>query len=156
MEVAQIYSLMNTVTNEVLGREGVVNEDLSNVVDIGEEILNSRQFDAYTRSLVNHIGRVIFVNRVYRGSAPSVMMDGWQYGSILEKIQAELPTAVENESWELQDGASYDPNIFRKPVVSAKFFNKKVTFEIDISSIKENSQTILFVSITHNMINLFS
>lgn len=133
MEVAQIYSLMNTVTNEVLGREDVIQEDLSNVVDVGEEILNSRQFDAYTRSLVNHIGRVIFVNRVYRGSAPSVLMDGWQYGSILEKIQAELPTAVENESWELQDGESYDPNIFRKPVVSAKFFNKKVTFEIDIS-----------------------
>ena len=60
-------------------------------------------------------------------------MDGWEYGSVLEKIHAELPDATENESWELTDGASYDPNIFYKPVVSAKFFNKRVTFEIPMS-----------------------
>ena len=60
-------------------------------------------------------------------------MDGWEYGSVLEKISAELPEATENESWELTNGASYDPNIFYKPKVSAKFFNKKVTFEIPMS-----------------------
>lgn len=133
MTVNQIYSIMNTVTAEVLGESAVVSEDLGNIVDIGTAIFNANAMDNYVRSLVNHIGKVIFVNRPYTGSVPSVLMDGWEYGSVLEKITAELPAATENESWELTDGASYDPNVFYKPVVSAKFFNKRVTFEIPMS-----------------------
>lgn len=133
MDVKQIYQLVNQATSEALGQENVLNEDLTNVVDVGTELLNARAYDAYVRSLVNHIGRVIFVNRPYAGSAPRVLMDSWEFGSVLEKIQADLPNATENETWELQDGASYDPNIFYKPSVSAKFFNSKVTFEIPMS-----------------------
>ena len=133
MEVKQIYELMNTVTGEILGGSVVVNEDLSNIVDIGTAIFNASAVDNYVKSLVNHIGRVIFVNRPYSGNVPSVLMDGWEYGSVLEKISAELPAATENESWELTNGTSYDPNVFYKPTVSAKFFNKRVTFEIPMS-----------------------
>lgn len=133
MTVHQIYELMNSVTSEILGDSVVINEDLSNIVDIGTEIFNASAMDNYVRSLVNHIGRVIFVNRPYSGNVPSVLMDGWEFGSVLEKISAEIPEATENESWDLQDGASYDPNIFYKPSVSAKFFNKKVTFEVPMS-----------------------
>lgn len=133
MEIKQIYALMNTVTSEVLGGSAVVNEDLSNIVDIGTAIFNASAVDNYVKSLVNHIGRVIFVNRPYSGNVPSVLMDGWEYGSVLEKISAELPAATENESWELTNGTSYDPNVFYKPTVSAKFFNKRVTFEIPMS-----------------------
>ena len=133
MQVNQIYQIMNSVTGEILGESAILAEDLSNIVDIGTAIFNASAIDNYVRSLVNHIGRVIFVNRPYSGNVPSVLMDGWEYGSVLEKIHAELPDATENESWELTDGASYDPNIFYKPVVSAKFFNKRVTFEIPMS-----------------------
>lgn len=130
MEVKQIYELMNTVTQEVLGSETVVNEDLSNIVDIGNEIFNASAVDNYVKSLVNHIGRVIFVSRPYAGNVPSVLMDAWEFGSVLEKLTAEIPEATENESWELTDGTSYDPNVFYKPTVTAKFFNKRVTFEV--------------------------
>mgnify|MGYP000652207714 FL=1 len=133
MEVKQIYEFVNETVKEVLGDEALVQEDLSNIVDIGNAVFDGNAFDKYVRSLVNHIGRVIFVNRKYNGSAPSVLMDGWEYGSILQKISSEMPEAEENESWELIDGASYDPNIFRKPVAEQKFFNKKTTFEIDRS-----------------------
>lgn len=133
MEVKQIYEFVNDTVKEVLGDETLVQEDLSNIVDIGDAVFDGNAFDKYVRSLVNHIGRVIFVNRKYNGSAPSVLMDGWEYGSILQKISSEMPEAEENESWELIDGASYDPNIFRKPVAEQKFFNKRTTFEIDRS-----------------------
>lgn len=130
MEVKQIYDIMNTVTQEVLGSETVVNEDLSNIVDIGNEIFNASAVDNYVKSLVNHIGRVIFVSRPYAGNVPSVLMDAWEFGSVLEKLTAEIPEATENESWELTDGTSYDPNVFYKPTVTAKFFNKRITFEV--------------------------
>lgn len=161
MEVAQVYTLVNNATKEILGETAVVAEDLSNVVDIGTEIFNSNAVDNYVRSLVNHIGKVIFVNRAYSGSVPSVLMDGWEYGSVLEKITAELPDATENESWELTDKTSYDPNIFYQPKVSAKFFNKRVTFEIPMSftekqvreSFSSASQLNAFLSMLYNAVD---
>lgn len=133
MDVKQVYSIVNAATKEAIGESVILNEDLSNIVDVGDAVLNSRSLDKYVSALVDHIGRVIFVNRPYTGDAPSVLRDGWEYGAVLEKIASEMPEAVENESWNLTDGASYDPNIFRKPSVYAKFYNKKTTFEIDRS-----------------------
>ena len=161
MEVKQVYDIVNTATQEVLGDAAVVAEDLSNIVDVGTAIFNGSAFDAYVRSLVNHIGKVIFVNRPYRGSAPSVLMDAWEYGSVVEKITSEMPLAVENESWELQDGASYDPHVFHKPVAEAKFFNKMTTFEIEASitelqvkqSFSSATQLNAFISMIFNEID---
>ena len=133
MKVNQIYELMNSVQKEILGEESILNEDLSNIVDIGTALFNASAIDAYVKSLVNHIGKVIFVNRPYSGSVPSALMDGWEFGSVCEKISADIPEATENESWELENGASYDTNIFYKPSVTAKFFNSKVTFEVPMS-----------------------
>lgn len=133
MKVTQLHEIINAVTSEILGDTAVVNEDLSNVVDVGKLIVDSDNVDNYVNKLVNHIGRVIFVNRLYGGGVPSVLMDSWEYGSILEKISADLPEAEENETWDLTDKATYNPNIFYKPSVSAKFFNSKVTFEIPLS-----------------------
>lgn len=133
MKVEQIYSIINSITSEALGESAVLAEDLSNIVDIGTQLFDNTSVDNYVRSLVDHIGKVIFVNRVYRGSVPSVLRDAWEYGAVCEKITVDLPEATENESWDLQDGASYDPNIFYKPSVSAKFYNKRVTFEIPYS-----------------------
>ena len=133
MKVTQIHELMNTVTSEVLGKENVVAEDLSNIVDIGKEIIDSDKIDNYVNKLVHHIGKVEFTNQKYSGNAKSVLMDSWEYGSILQRIDAELPTAYENETWNLVDGQSYDPNIFYQPKVSSQFFDNKVTFEIPIS-----------------------
>lgn len=135
MQVEQIYQIVNGITTEVLGEGNVVNEDLSNIVEIGDTIANlgSAAFENYTRSLIDHIGRVVFVNRPYAGSAPSVLMDAWEYGSILEKIQAEMPLAQENDSWNLQDNYVYEQDRFKKPTVSAKFYNSKTTFETQMS-----------------------
>ena len=133
MKVNQIYELMNGVTSEILGVTDLVKEDLSNVVDVGTEIFNGTDVDTYVKSLVNHIGKVVFVNRPYSGNVPSVIMDSWEFGSVLEKIQADIPQAQEDDSWNLTDGESYDTNVFYKPSVSAKFFNKKVTFEVAMS-----------------------
>ena len=134
MLMTQVYELMNDVTGTVLGENAVVQEDLSNVVDIGDQITNMNLLDNYVRSLVDHIGKMVFVNRAYSGTAPSLLMDSWEYGSILEKVTYDgLPEATENESWTLQDGEEYNPNIFTQPQVSAKFFDKRVTFEVPMS-----------------------
>lgn len=138
MKITQVHEFVNEATREALGETVVVNEDLSNIVTVGEAIFNANAMDRYVKALVNRIGKVIFVDRVYRGSAPSVLMDGWEYGSVLQKVAAALPDAKVNETWELVDGQSYDPHIFHKPKgVIAKFYNEYVTFEIDMSFTEE-------------------
>ena len=133
MQVKQLHTLINAVVKEVVGETAVLNEDLTNVVDIGKEVFTAGAVDNYVKALVNHIGKVIFVNRLYAGGVPSVLMDAWEYGSVLEKISSEMPTASENKSWDLADGTDYSPDVFYKPKVSAKFFNSKITFEIPVS-----------------------
>lgn len=133
MKVTQLYEIVNTATQEILGESAVVAEDLSNIVSIGKEIVNSDNVDNYVKKLVNHIGKVIFTERLYAGSVPSVLMDSWEYGSIVEKITADMPEATENDTWNLEDKKSYDQDVFYQPKVSAKFFNSKTTFEIPLS-----------------------
>lgn len=133
MEVKQIYTLINSVSGEVLGKTDIVQEDLTGVVDLGTEVFNTNAVDNYVKSLVNHIGKVIFVNRPYAGKVPSVLMDAWEFGSVLEKISADIPAATENDTWDLTDGETYSQDTFHKPTVTAKFFNSKVTFEVPVS-----------------------
>lgn len=133
MDVKQIYELINSVSGEVLGKTDIVTEDLTGIVDLGTEVLNQNAVDNYVKSLVNHIGKVIFVNRPYAGKVPSVLMDAWEFGSVLEKISADVPEAEENDTWNLTNGKSYNQDVFHKPTVTAKFFNSKVTFEVAVS-----------------------
>lgn len=133
MKVTQIFSLMNDVSKEVLGTTDLVKENLTGIVDMGTAVFNQNALDNYVKSLVNHIGKVIFVNRPYTGKVPSVLMSAWEFGSVLEKISADIPEAQENESWNLTDKHEYKQDVFYKPAVTAKFFNSKVTFEVPVS-----------------------
>lgn len=136
MKITQIKDLVNSSLKEVDGTSVLLKEDLSNVVDVGKDILDKDDIDNFVKKLVDRVGKTVFNNRVYQGSAPSVLMDAWEYGSVVEKVDAELPNVEENESWNLQDGKSYDQDIFYQPKVSAKFFNSKVTFDIPMSFTK--------------------
>lgn len=134
MKVEQIATIANQISKEVVGEQAIQTVDLSNVVDMGNEIFDTKNVENYVKKLIDHIGKVVFVNRPYSGSAPSVLMDGWEYGSVLEKISmGAMPEAVENDSWKLTNGTSYDPNIFNGPTVNAKFYDSKNTFEIQMS-----------------------
>lgn len=133
MKMTQIYALVNSATQEVLGESTILSEDLTNLVDVGKEIVNTDNLDSYVKKLVNHIGKVVFVNRLYAGGVPSILMDSWEFGSILEKVSTEMPDATESDSWKLTHGESYNPDVFYQPTVSAKFFNNQVTFEIPLS-----------------------
>lgn len=161
MQVKQIYEIINKVSDEVLGKTDIVNEDLTGIVDLGTEVFNSNAIDNYVKSLVNQIGKVVFVNRPYSGKVPSVLMDAWEFGSVLEKISADIPVAEENKSWELVDGQEYKQDVFRKPKVTAKFFNSKITFEVPVSitelQVKESFQSAEqlngFLSMIYNAVD---
>ena len=161
MDIKQIAGLTNNVSAEVLGESApVVDENLGNIVDVGTAVFNANSFDAFVRTLVDKVGRMVFVDRVYRGRVPSVIRDGWEYGACLQKLQCELPDAQENDAWELQSGTSYDTQVFLAPVISTNYYNLRVTFEIQMSTVEMQlksafnnaTQAASFIAMIYNAI----
>ena len=158
MKVNQIATILNALNTEMIGTEEVFADDLSNIVDAGKAVLDytaaadGANFDSYVRKLIDQVGRVIFVDRSYTSQAPDILKDSWEYGSIMMKVRAELMDARNNTTWELGDIANgtglsndvdgegnpiipsrLDPFVLSKPSVFAKFYNKKVTYEVAIT-----------------------
>lgn len=134
MEVTQVYSLVNEATKSAIGESAIVAEDLSNVVDIGKEVLSSEEnSNKFMETLVDRIGRTVFVDRLYDGSAPDLLIDDWTYGSIKQKIHSKMPEATEAPAWQLVKGQSYSPFTYNPMEVSQKFFDGLASFEINES-----------------------
>lgn len=135
MKINQIYDLMNAVTKEDLGLTAVINEDLSNVVDYGKEVFSTGvTYDTFTGKLVDRITKMIFVERKLAGNSLALYRSNFEWGAIVSKVTVNsLPEAQKNETWELKDGASYDPYLVKKPDISVKMFDEKVTFEIQLT-----------------------
>ena len=142
MQVNQIYSILNDVMLEVTGQnvaeEGepaafILNEDLSNIVDMGTKIFSNNWKDNYVKSLLDRIGREVFVDRTYEGYAPRVLRDSWEYGSIMSKTRCKIFDAKANPSWNLQKGETVNQFEFNPPDVTQKFYNSKTAWQIDCS-----------------------
>lgn len=133
MTVDQIYSILNTINGEVAQGAALVNEDLSNVVDVGTTVFNSAWKDNYVKSLIDQIGKMIFVQRPYRGYAPSILRNDWEYGSILAKVRAHDFEAKANPSWALVAGQTVNQFEYNPPTVTQSFWNHKETWQIECS-----------------------
>ena len=187
MKVNQIAGILNDLNKEMIGTEDVFSDDLSNIVDGGKTVLDftsdaqGANFDNYIKSLIDRVGRVIFVDRAYTSQAPDLLKDSWEYGSILMKVRAELMDAEDNTTWQLGDipngtGLSndkdasenpiipsrLDPFVLSKPSAQAKFYNKKITYEVPITLVdyqlreafRSASEMSRFIAMIENRIRL--
>lgn len=133
MNYTQVATLINSITSEKLGSSAILEDNLSNVVDVGEQILNNLSYDAFCSALVDRITKVIFVDRKYTGAMATLRREDWEYG-IKQKIYlTELPVAVDDETYQLSNGTSYDENKFTSSAVAAKFYQNTDAFRVDIS-----------------------
>lgn len=135
MQVKQIAALTNAISLELLGESAIITEDLSNIVEIGKSWATAADDNKILGVIADKVGKQVFEDKKFMGKAPKILKDSWEYGSIMEYVSMELPQAEENESWELVDGQVYDNQQFYKPTITAKYFNKLVTFEIPMSII---------------------
>ncbi len=134
MKVEQIYTIVNSLVEQATGEQtATVAVDGKTLVDAGKKILDSGDTNAILGQMVDLVGKMVFVDRKYSGRAPSVLMESWEYGSVVEKFRGELSEARVNDTWELTDGTSYDTNIFTKPKITVKVFNGLKTFEVPLS-----------------------
>ena len=138
MLITQTKEILHTIATEMLGADNtIVTENLENLQDIGNELITQQNVDTYVKKLVDKIGKVVFKNRLLNSTAPSLLVDSWEYGAILQKVRMKLIPAEENSAVKLVDGQSYDQNVFHQPTVSATFYSKEITFEVPISYTRE-------------------
>ena len=138
MKPERVFQYLNDAIKNVMGENAtLVTEDFKNIIDVGQSLQNADKLDPFYRAIHDTLVRNIYVNRPYEGSLPTIFRDSWEWGSIIGKVQADLLDATTNESWELVNGSSIDPFVINLPHVEQKFFNKGVTFEIDVTKPEE-------------------
>ena len=146
MKVTQIAEVLNyAITKEVTGEVDLIQEDLSNIVDVGKIVTTSLSANGNTNNfvstLIDRVGRVKYVDRTYSTQAPNILKDSYEYGSILMKVRAEVPDFQENSSWKLgalngkglSDAGELDPFVISAPTAISKVYNSKVTYEAPIT-----------------------
>ena len=146
MKVSQIADVLNySIEKEVVGEVDLVQEDLSNIVDVGKTVTTSLTANGNTnnfvQTMIDRIGRVKYVDRTYRSQAPDILKDSFEYGSILMKCRAEVPDFQDNASWKLgafnglgiSDAGELDPFVISAPTAIQKVYNSKVTYEAPIT-----------------------
>lgn len=160
MLVEQVYELLNQITGELTGKEDLVTNDLSNVIDVGTAIFDANSVDNYVKSLVNKVGKVIAANRTYKPPYPNIKRDSWEYGSVLQKLRCAIPEAEANPSWNLVSGEGANQFLFTPPSVTQQFWNSKTTYDISMSftelQVKESfngrSELMAFIGMIENAI----
>lgn len=164
MKVTQIATITNTIVSEMLGDSAIVEEDLKNIVDVGQTIMNQNNwYDAYTSSLMDHVGKCVVTNKEFYPNKvfERLWKDSFEFGAILERLTVSLMDAEDNPSWDLQDQGNYNSEIFYKPTVAMNCFQLKDTFQIPISIVEDQvksafssrEQYIAFVSGIYTAVN---
>lgn len=135
MKVEQINEILNSLRGMKLGEKTIEDINCDNVVSYSQDIneMMTPQLENFTHTLIDRIGKTRFLDRIYTGTMPSLYMDGWEYGSIEQKIEALIPENEENVSWQLVRGRTYDMTRFTPPEVVQRFFNNQTTYDVRMS-----------------------
>lgn len=136
--VSQIKNIINDSVKDALGKtNGVTQVDTTDVVSMGKAIAQYNLYEGFFGALVNRIVRTVIFVRTYEGSNRSVLRDEHEYGAFVQKVYYEMPSAVDNPTWDIPDGngdykqaSPYD--VEGTVSVSALIYGGKGTWSIEI------------------------
>ena len=133
MDTTQIYSLVNEVARESIGTDEIDVLDTNSLVALGDSVLSSSSnTEAFLNTLVQRIGKTIISYRPYTSQLSLLDVGDMEFGQIMQKIKVKMPTAIEDDTYNLVDGESIDMYKVSKPKASQKLFVKRtpVTYTI--------------------------
>lgn len=140
MKINQVAALLNNINKEYAGETPItqVTEDLSNIVDVGQELTRGQQditkfFESYAKKLIDKVGRQVVVDRTYKSTAPDIQRDAWEYGSVLEKIRVSVNELENDTTWTLNAGDTPEQYEYNPATLSAKYFDDYTVFMTQIS-----------------------
>ena len=134
MQVKQVYDFVNSISKQAYGEQGITATDMTGLIAMGNTILSTPEAtDAFLRTLIDRIGRVVIGTRAYTADTTGILMNTFDYGCIMQKITVQPMAAVEAPQWNLTGGEAVDQYIITKPDVRQKLFDGLTAWEIDVT-----------------------
>lgn len=134
----EVYAIVNAVHAMATGADEVAVVDTASFVDFGNNVLSSSDAtETFLNTYLLRVATTYDTFRPYDGKLKDLMLSGDEWGAIVQKIDAEVPDFVSDETFEIEDGKSVDQYIVRKPVGRQKLFIKRSTYSNFITTAKK-------------------
>lgn len=124
MKINQIYTILNDINEQLWGHDALAVHDLSGLISLGTTIGNAAGYDQYLNVLVDRIGKTVIRRLDLELDFPSLYMDEFQFGAILQKITVDPVSAQASNDWNVGSGG-FTPSLLTisKPSISVKYFS---------------------------------
>lgn len=125
MKVNQIYSLLNDINAQMFGEDAIQVKDLSGIISMGQSIVgNGTETDLFLGKLVDRIGKTVIRTLDLELEFPTLYMDSFEFGAILQKITVQPFDAIQASEYKIgEDGftPTYDA-VMKNAKVLVRYF----------------------------------
>lgn len=125
MKVNQIYSLLNDINSQMFGEDAIQVKDLSGIISMGQSIVgDGTQTDLFLGKLVDRIGKTVIRTLDLELEFPTLYMDSFEFGAILQKITVQPFDAIQASEYKIgEDGftPTYDA-VMKNAKVLVRYF----------------------------------
>lgn len=132
MKVNQIYSLLNDINAQMFGADAIDVNDLSGIISMGKSIVgDGTQTDIFLGKLVDRIGKTVIRTLDLELEFPTLFMDSFEFGAILEKITVNPFESIESSEYEIGT-QNFEPtfaNVMKNQNIIVKFFTDSTTWK---------------------------
>lgn len=138
MEVKQIYELINSVSRQAWGKDAPTVQDLTGIISLGRTITPNGTWsagaDKYLNALVDRIGKTVIRTLDSRVDFPNFIMDGFEFGAILQKINVKPIEAQKDNSWNIgENDFESDYLSIYKPEITSYLFDTITTWTCKVT-----------------------
>lgn len=128
----QIYNILNSINAQANAGAQLVETDAS-FISYGETIsqLTDEGKETWFNTLLDRIGQTVMDNRAYFAKTVTPLWkEPFQYGAIMQKIHAKMPSVTEDKAW--SDPANVQTNPFTPSVreVEQRLYGKQAVWQI--------------------------
>ena len=125
MPAAQIYSVVNKIASNI-GYTGTSVVDTSSFVKFGQDVLSDTLLtESVYNEIVDRIGKTVIAIDEAEDDGRGIVVDAFEYGSILQKLSFQLQSAEASSEWDPAHPESpYDETA--KSGIVQKFFEQYI------------------------------
>lgn len=136
MHINQIYQLLNDTAQQCFGSQAVAALDIKDLVALRDTVFSAGS-DLFLNTLVDRIGKTVLRTLDFTATFPKFLMEEYEYGCILQKINVDVMPAQEAQYANLGTlGFQPEVHMYKvdKPRVFQDFFHNGVNaWEIDVT-----------------------
>lgn len=132
MKVNQIYSLLNDINAQMFGEDSIQVKDLSGIISMGQSIVgDGTATDKFLGKLVDRIGKTVIRTLDLELDFPTLYMDSFEFGAVLQKITVQPFDAIASSEWNVGNNG-FTPtfaDVKKNAKVFVRYFTDATTFK---------------------------